>query len=105
MTENAALGGRRDKQQEAEEERGWREARRRCAFHPEVMSCQSDNKLQMEAGAFTFSPTPVCVRGSGCVCARAQGRASGIYVLTFLPLGCGLARRVIKTQSEGRGRQ
>lgn len=43
-----------------------------CGFHSEVMSCMSDNKLQMEAVA---SPLP-------CMCVRVCGY--GIYVLTFL---------------------
>lgn len=46
--------------------RGWREVRQWCGFHSEVMSCWSDNKLQMEA----VGPPLPCV----CVC------VSGIYV-------------------------
>lgn len=99
VTENAALGGGRDEQQEAEEEKGLARGETPVCVppNPEVMSCQSDNKLQMEAGSSPSArPRCVCARVWVCVC---QGRASGIYVLTFLPLGCGLARRVIKTQS------
>lgn len=56
------------------------------------MSCQSDNKLQMEAVAHRHPDPGVCE----C--------ASRIYALTFLSLICALTGCMLKTQLEGRRR-